>query len=257
MRIIILLTAVFGFSVASAQTTPLELVKASNHPIQYYVSLPKGWDPSRKWPVAVVLEAAEKDYKVNAERFVSTRGNLPFILVAPINTNNGNQGRRDPSIFPYSAETWDYMDKVGDCQFNDEGILSIISDVAKQYNGEEKIYVTGFEAGTHVLWSLVFNHPEILMAAVPVAGNWRNRCFVQEKITTDPEKKKFPIHSIVGELDEGFGPKGIVYGQWTSVRDLAVSHGYKDISETVIAKRGHVPMPEEVWAYFGPLIGKK
>ena len=256
MRKIILFVAIVAFSSASAQTGDLKLTTASNHPMQYYISLPKGWNSSRKWPVAVVLEAAEKDYKVNAERFLSTRGDLPFILIAPINTNNGNQGRRDPSIFPYSTETWDYMDKVGDCQFNDEGILNIIADVAKQYNGESKIYVTGFEAGTHVLWSFVFNHPEILMAAVPVAGNWRNRCFIPEQITNDPNKKKFPIHSIVGEQDEGFGPKGIVYGQWTSVRDLAASHGYKDISETVVAKQGHVPMPEEVWAYFRSLIGK-
>ena len=260
MRKIIFLLAmveIAGISSSIAQTSDLKLVKASNHPMLYYISLPKDWTASRKWPVAVVLESADKDYKVNAERFVSARGNLPFILVAPFNTNNGNSGRRDPAVFPYSAETWDYMEKVGDCQFNDEGLLNIVTDVAKQYNGEEKIFLTGFEAGTHVLWSMVFNHPEILMVAVPVAGNWRNRCYVAEKVTTDPSKKKFPIHSIVGELDEGFGPKGSIYGQWTGVRDLASSQGYKDISETVVPKKGHVPMPAEVWEYFGGLIGKK
>jgi len=250
------MVAIAGIS-ASAQTSELNLVKASNHPMQYYISLPKGWDASRQWPVAVVLEAADKDYKVNAERFIATRGNLSFIIVAPLNTNNGNSGRRDPAVFPYSTETWDYMEKVGDCQFNDEGILNIIADVAKQYNGETKVYLTGFEAGTHTLYSMVFNHPETLMAAVPVAGNWRNRCYVAEQITKDPNKKKFPIHSIVGELDEGFGPKGMVYDQWTSVRDLASSNGYKDISETVVPKKGHMPMPGEVWKYFGSLIGKK
>ncbi|HRI78687.1 MAG TPA: hypothetical protein PLR06_04050 [Cyclobacteriaceae bacterium] len=246
-----------GISNSWAQATDLVLIKASHHPMQYYLSVPKGWNASRKWPVVVVLEAAEKDFKANAERFISTRGDLPFIIVAPINTNNGNAGRRDASLFPYSNETWDYMDKVGDCQFNDEGLVNIIADVAAHNNGESKVYLTGFEAGTHVLWSMVFNHPEVLMAAMPVAGNWRNRCFVEEHITTDPAKKEFPIHSIVGELDEYFGPKGGNYVQWTAVRDLASSHGYQNISEVVIPKKGHAPMPEEVWKYLMALIGKK
>jgi len=94
--------------------------------MQYYLSLPKGWNKNAKWPVVVVLEAAEKQYKLNAERFLFHTGRFALLLVAPINTNNGNQGRRDASLFPYSAETWDYMEKVGDCQFNDEGLKQVI-----------------------------------------------------------------------------------------------------------------------------------
>src|SRR5690242_4395765 len=120
---LILLTAITTF--AQTNSSEHQLIKAENHPMQYYLSLPKGWSKDKQWPVVIILEAADKEYKKNMERFIAARGEMPFILVAPFNTNNGNQGRRDKKLFPYSTETWDYMDKVGDCQFNDEGIKNI------------------------------------------------------------------------------------------------------------------------------------
>ena len=253
------LTILFSNSLVLGQAGSSELLlkTASNHPMQYFVSLPKEWDKSKKWPVVMILEAADKEYKVNAERFLKVRGNSPFILVAPYNTNNGNAGRRDEKIFPYSKETWDYIDRIGDCQFNDDGIHQIILDVTKEYNGEEKIYLTGFEAGTHTLWSIVFNHPEYLKTAVSVAGNFRNRCIEPSKVSNDGSKKSLPIHSIVGEADEYFSPSGKFYNQWTDVKALAISSGFQNISETVIPKKGHVPMPEEVLAYITTLVDKK
>jgi predicted peptidase len=244
--------SIFGQDSSSA----LQLKTANNHPMQYFVSLPKGWNKSKKWPVVMILEAADKEYKTNAERFLKARGETPVILVAPYNTNNGNSGRRDEKVFPYSKETWDYIEKVGDCQFNDDGIHQIIQDVSKDFSGEEKIYLTGFEAGAHALWSIVFNHPEYLKAAIPVAGNFRNRCIEPSKISKDSSKKNLPIHSIVGEEDDYFSPLGKVYNQWIEVKTLGEKNGFSNISETVISKKGHVPMPEEVLNYINSLQKK-
>jgi poly(3-hydroxybutyrate) depolymerase len=252
----LLLFFLLALSFCIAKSQELSLQKTKDHPIQYYLSLPQGWSKAKTWPVVVVLEAADKEYQKNAERFVAARGAMPFILVAPINTNNGNQGRRDPKLFPYSNETWNYMEKVGDCQFNDEGIGKIMKEVAILYNGENKIYVTGFEAGAHVLWSLVFNHPEWLNAAASVAGNFRNRCVEPSKISNSPSRKNLLIKSFVGDADDYFGPGGKVYNQWTEVKSLALSHGFENISETVIRGKGHVPMPEEVMNYFNSLLKK-
>jgi predicted peptidase len=250
MKTIALVTATILFShsqiLSQNGSSQLQLKTASKHPMRYFISLPKGWNKTKKWPVLIVLEEAMKEYKINMERFVNARGESPFILVGPYNTNNGNSGRRDENIFPYSKETWDYMEKVGDCQFSDEGIHQIILEVVNDFNGEEKIYLTGFEAGAHALWSIVFNHPEYLKAAIPVAGNFRNRCIELSKISNDPSKKNLPIHSIVGEADDYFGPGGKVYNQWTEVKTLAMNNGFSNISETVIPKKAHVPMPEEV-----------
>jgi poly(3-hydroxybutyrate) depolymerase len=232
----------------------LQLKTASDHPMMYYISLPQNWSPSKSWPVIFILEAAEKEFKKNAERFVEARRSLPFILVAPINTNNGNQGRKDPTVFPYSKETWNYIDRVGDCAFNAAGINQIIHDVQKEFNGEGKIYLTGFEAGAHDLWSIVFNHPEYLNAAAPVGGNYRGRCVDVNAISKDPSRSNLPITALLGKNDEVFGPSGQLYNQWTDPKKLAQANGYNAVTEIVLADKGHEPLPQEVLAYFNKLL---
>lgn len=228
----------------------LQLKTANGHPMMYYISLPQNWTPEKSWPVVFVLEAAEKEFRKNAALFAEARGALPFILVAPVNTNNGNQGRKDPAVFPYSKETWDYIDRVGDCKFNADGIGQIIADVQKEFNGEGRIYLTGFEAGTHDLWSLVFNHPEYLKAAAPVAGNYRGRCVDVNGLSKNPSRQNMSIMAFFGENDEYFRPGGKLSSQWTEPRDIALTHGYKEVSETILPDKGHEPLPREVLAYF-------
>ena len=232
----------------------LQLKTANGHPMMYYVSLPKQWKATSSWPVVFILEAADKEFRKNAERFVEARGSAPFILVAPVNTNNGNMGRRDPAVFPYSKETWDYINKVGDCQFNADGIRQIMLDVQKEFHGEDKIFITGFEAGAHDLWSIVFNHPDYLRAAAPVAGNFRGRCVTAGNRSASGSKKDLPIRSFVGSNDEGFGPASPNYNQWLEVKKLALEQGFTNISETVIPATGHIPLPKEVLSYFSSLL---
>ncbi|MGC4021161.1 MAG: hypothetical protein QM734_04070 [Cyclobacteriaceae bacterium] len=241
---------------AFSQVNELKPIKAEKHPIQYFLSLPKNWSKDKTWPVVMVLEAADKEYKKNAEKFIAARGDMPFILIAPFNTNNGNQGRRDPNLFPYSTETWDYMEKIGDCQFNEDGIQQIIKEVSAKYNGEQKVFMTGFEAGTHVLWSIVFNHPEWLRAAASVEGNFRNRCIEPSKVSTDPSRKNLPVKSFLGDKDEYFGPNGKNYNQWAEVKSIAQNNGFENVSEKIVTDVGHQPMPEEVMTYFNSFLKK-
>jgi poly(3-hydroxybutyrate) depolymerase len=155
----------------------LKLVTASGHPMQYFLSLPDKWTKAKKWPIVVIIESADKEYRENALRFVRARKDMPFILVAPFNVNNSRSGRRDPNVFPYSPATWDIIEKTGDCKFNMEGISQIVADIQKQYNGEEKFFITGFEAGAHTVWQFLFQQPEKLKAAAPVSGNYnQNSC---------------------------------------------------------------------------------
>jgi poly(3-hydroxybutyrate) depolymerase len=232
----------------------IKLLKAKEHPMQYYVALPNKWNNSRQWPLIIIFESAEKAYKENLDRFVAARGDLPFVIVAPIHTNNGNQGRRDVNIFPYSVETWDYIDKVGDCAFNDEGIKNIVTDVQKQFNTEGKYFVTGFEAGAHMVWQLVFNHPEDLRAAAPVAGNYRGRCITEAAVSTNGAKKDLAVKGFSADNDESFGPKGVLYIQWQEAKEFAKKNGFENISETVVPAKGHVPLTDEVLSYFSSLL---
>jgi predicted peptidase len=250
--------AILVFAAAAAQqvtAAPLKdsvmLKTASGHPMQYFISLPEGWSKQKKWPVIVVIEAADKEYRENALRFVRARKNLPFIIVAPYNVNNSRSGRRDPAIFPYSPQTWDYIEKVSDCQFNLDGLTQVVKDVQSEYNGEDKYYLTGFEAGTHTVWQMVFQHPERLRAAAPVEGNYnQNSCMSAPLFSTDISRVNLPVKGFAGADDNVFGPKGPIYSQWQAAKKAASDHGFTKVDEIVIDGKGHVPMPDEVVAYF-------
>src|SRR4030095_11826856 len=115
------------------QPAALNFKKASNHPMQYYVSLPANLSSKSKWPVVIVLEAAEKQFKTNAERFITARKDMPFIIVAPFITTNGQRGHKDPSVYPYSSAVWDTIDKISICKFDIDGLQGIINDVKKDF----------------------------------------------------------------------------------------------------------------------------
>jgi predicted peptidase len=245
---IIKILLIWVSSLGVDSTSPI-LKTSKSHPMQYYVSTPKGWTATKKFPVVILFEAAEKEYKKNIERFIVARGEAPFILVQPIHTNNGSQGRGDPTLFPYTRETWTYIDKVGDCQFNSDGINAIYNEVRDEYNTEDRWYVTGFEAGTHMLWWMVFSHPELVKAAAAVAGNYRSRCVDENSIDRNP-KSSIIIKCFFGDQDELEKSGAVLYNQWIQARDVAKKKGYDNVSEQVVAGKGHVTMEKEVMEFF-------
>ena len=233
-----------------AQSSKPELKKATHHLIQYYISLPDHWSPKLKWPVVIAVEDANKQFKTNAERFIAARKSMPFIIVVPIITTNGGQGHRDPAVYPYAKSVWDTIDKISICRFDMEGVQNIIKDVKEDYAGSDKVFITGFEAGAHLVWAMVFKHPEMLYAAAPVAGNYRSRCLEDSSFSNDVSRIELPIKNFTGSNDKGFGINGNIYYQFIEAKNLALSKGYKNISETQVKGKDHVPLPEEVLDYF-------
>lgn len=239
---------------ATAMDDSLTLKKAGNHPMQYFVSLPEGWTKDKQWPLLVVIESADKEYRENALRFVRARGKMPFVIVAPYNVNNSRSGRRDPAVFPYSSKDWDYIESVGDCKFNLDGLTAIAAEVQRDYNTEKKYYLTGFEAGAHTVWQMTFQHPERLKAAIPVAGNYnQNSCMTDNPFSTDPARKTIPIVGFAATKDSFYGPEGRVYFQWMNARKAAEDHGFENVSEKIFPEKGHVPLPGEVFNYVNEL----
>jgi len=231
----------------------LTRLTATGHPMQYWISLPVCWHPGGSWPVVVALEAAEKEYQANAERFVAARGDRPFIIVVPYIVTNGNQGLRDPTIFPYTPETWATIDRVTGCRFDAEGLVQVLADVQRLYQGRERCYLTGFEAGTHLLWAYTFQHPEQLAAVAPVAGNYRGRCVTTEIFPSHAARASLPIRGFTGSLDRDFGAGGRVYGQYLEAKAVAREHGFLTLSDEVVPGKDHGPLPAEVLAWFASL----
>jgi predicted esterase len=243
---------------SECQSVTDTLIKSvsSTHAMEYYVSLPKGWNRNRKWPVLVVLEAAGKEFKLNAERFVAARKELPFIIVAPVTVTNGNYGKRDSTIYPYSAATWDMIDREGICQFDMKGLSAVMENERRNHNAEEKFYVTGFEAGAHLLWAMVFQHPEQLQAAIAVAGNYRNRCMEDKIRSTKKSTFDLPILGLYGETDSLFGKHGPMYLQWLEAKRQASQNGYRNCREREIKGKGHIPLPAEIFKNLALLLKK-
>lgn len=224
---------------------------ASNQLIQYYISLPAGWSKNRQWPVVIAVEAAEKRFRENALRFIAARNNLPFIIISPIIVSNGNYGRRDPSVYPYSSETWDKIDAMTDCRFDMEGLIQILKDVKAEYNGEDKVYLTGFEAGAHLVWAMLFAHPDILKGVAPVAGNYNGRCV--DAISNPSAVGNPPVSVFIGELDKECRAGGRFYGQLENARKAAKDRGIREVPEVLVPGKGHLPLPDEVLTWFWTL----
>jgi len=244
--VITLLTIATAYS----QSPTIELKKASDHPMQYYISLPNGWTAGKKYPVVIAIEAADKQFKQNAERFIAARKDMPFIIVVPFITTNGQQGYKDSTIYPYSKAAWDTIDKVSICKFDIDGLQSIIKDLKTNYASADKVFITGFEAGAHLVWAMIFQHPELLYAAAPVAGNYRSRCIENNTFSSHESRLQLPVKNFTGAADDGFGVKGKFYTQYLEAKNLAIAHGYQNLSEMEVAGKGHEPLPQNVLEYF-------
>jgi hypothetical protein len=167
-----LLVPVFSCA-AFAEATEPQLKTASSHPIQYYLSLPEGWVAGKKYPVVVVIESADREFLQAAMAFAQARAARPFILVTPLVLTNGGAGYRSVPPYHYSDAVWSRIQHDGPFNFDMQGITAIMRDVAKQYGGEDKYFITGLEAAGHTIWGILFNHPETVRAAALVCPNFR------------------------------------------------------------------------------------
>ncbi|MDB5253629.1 MAG: hypothetical protein JWP27_2798 [Flaviaesturariibacter sp.] len=221
--------------------------------MQYELALPRDWKKGVTYPVVIACEASEKEFRKNAERFEAARGTVPFIIVSPYITTNGNYGLHDTVVYPYRKDVWDRIDREGNCLFDDQGLLAVINDVKRLYGGADKVFITGFEAGAHLVWATAFHHPEQLFAAAMVAGNFRKRCEDGNTISGHPSRASLPLLNFVGGDDQDFGKGSRLYGQYEEAKELALTHGYTNLSETVLPGTGHVPVTRDVLEAFAAI----
>lgn len=233
---------------------PIQLKTATTHPIQYYLSLPDGWTATKKWPVVVVIESADREFQNAAEALAKARKTRPFILVTPLVVTNGGAGYRSVPTYKYTAEVWSRIQNGGEFKFDMDGISAIMQDVVKLYGGEEKYFITGFEAGGHTVWGILFNNPEVVRGAALVCPNYLGRWVEEPKISSASERVSLPIRNFVGTKDEICQPGNPIHTQIQKAMSVAESHGYKNVSLERIDGKGHERLADEVLAYFSSLI---
>ena len=231
-----------------------QLKTASSHPIQYYLSLPEGWTAQKKWPVVVVIESADREFLDAANAFSKARQQRPFILVTPLVVTNGGSGYRSVPTYHYSDEVWNTIQNSGPFKFDSDGITAIMQDVVRQYSGESKYFITGFEAGGHTVWGILFNQPELLRGAVLVCPNYLGRWVDEQHVSSAAERASLPIRNFVGTKDELCSPGKPIYAQVQRATSVAEEHGYKNVSLVQVKDKGHERLAEEVLAYFSTLM---
>ena len=226
---------------------------ASTHPIQYYISLPEGWTATKKWPVVMVIESADREFQQAATAFAQARASRPFILVTPLVVTNGGAGYRSAPAYHYSDTVWERIQNSGAFKFDLDGISAIMQDVANEYGGEDKYFVTGLEAGGHTVWGILFNRPEAVRAAVLVCPNYLGRWVDEQHISSAPERAELPIRNFVGTKDALCSPGSPIYTQMQKAVTVAEAHGFKNVSLVRVEGKGHERLADEVLAYFSSL----
>jgi predicted peptidase len=231
-----------------------ELKNASSHPIQYYLSLPDGWTAGKKWPVVVVIESAERDFQKAANVFARSSRRGQFILVTPLVVTNGGAGYRNVPTYHYSDTVWTRIQNSGDFNFDMDGITAIMQDVMKQYGGDDKYFVTGFEAGGHTVWAIVFNHPEVLRGAALVIPNYLGRWVDEQHISPYEGRRNLPIRAFIATNDSLAAPGSPIFSQLQRAMSLAKASGYQNASQVSVEGKGHEPLADDVLAYFSSLL---
>lgn len=232
-----------------------ELRTASTHPMKYYLSLPDGWTKDKSWPVVVVIPDAQRQFAANLAAFEKARGRMPFILVAPHVVTSGGSNYRLTNSYRYTEADWKKVRLAGDYPFDENGIAAIASDVQRLYHGEEKFFLTGWEAGGHTVWALTFRHPEWLRGVAPVSTNYLGRWLDESGFSQSASRRDLPIRILFCE--KSAAPQGWEHfsSQTNKAIDVAQSHGFRQPTLMQIRSRPHGPMAEEVLEFFNSSLG--
>jgi len=219
-----------------------------SHPMMYYLSLPKGWAPGKKYPILFTNEGAGCNFLANCTAFTNARADLPFIVVTPFTTVNTMQPV--PAKYFYSQETWDRISKDGRGRFDFEGALAMLEDVKKEFGGDEKVCLTGFSGGGTLSWQLALACPEKFLGFAPACGNFNGAAQFSNNAELN---EKFPIHAFQGDKDE-YLP--MLTQQWENAKANMDRAGFKNYTREMVPNTGHDVCVKQVLAYFADLLKK-
>jgi len=182
---------------------------------------------------------------------VKARGTRPFILIAPLVVTNGGPGFRSVPTYHYTKAVWDEVERSGNCRFDWEGISAAMADVTRLYGGEEKYFVTGWEAGGHTVWAMVFQHPELVRAAAIASPNYAGRWMKNEDFSSSPARTTLPVKMFQAGALPADSP---LIRQMGVAKDAAEAHGFRNVSSTLAPGKPNGPLADEVMEYFASFL---
>jgi poly(3-hydroxybutyrate) depolymerase len=175
--------------------TPPEQRAASTHPMRYFISLPPNWSKDRTWPVVIAGAGSGKEWTHNATVYAAERDKrkYPFITITPVAVTLG--AYRHDTRWPYDSVAWGLIEREGRCKFDIDGIRAIMADVAANFSGEPKAFITGFSGGGQLPIALALLHPEQFRVAMSHDGHREQR----RRLHADADFHKPGASDIPGE----------------------------------------------------------
>ena len=227
---------------------------ATTHPIHYFISLPPGWNAQRAWPVIVVIPDAEREFRKAAATFAEARGSTPFIIVVPMVLGGGGTAQQHKSDFDYPDSAWRVADRVGYCDFDEDGLAAVLNDVRRLYHTDSRIFLTGWEAGGHVVIPQVLRHPERMRAVAIVTPNFLGRCVVPSTRSLTDAESRIPVRVFGGDKDPAWASTSPLVTQSARFDSLAKTRGFRNVSDSLIKNGGHGALAADVVGYFASLL---
>lgn len=243
------LSSKFQAVLVKAATDRPVLMKASEHPMEYWLSLPKGYTPRRKWHILVTCEGAGSNFAGNHRGFVNRRGSAPVIVVTPCTLSTTNQLLAKK--YNYPQELIDKYQSGPRIAFDEEGILNAIKDVQALASCEEKFFITGFSGGGNPTYLFVFKHPGLLAGAVPCCANFSGQG-IDLQGGPPSEGLDVAVRILTGENDPHrqwthgqVGSPGIE-PQTDNAEKLLKKWGYTNYTRTMLPNVKHSPLQKQV-----------
>jgi poly(3-hydroxybutyrate) depolymerase len=185
---------------------------ATHHPMQYYLSLPPAWKKGGHWPVVVVIDSADREFKGVASAFAAARGARTYIIVTPLVVTNGGPRAREVPSYHYSPAVW----ARDPWEIDSSGLRAVLDEVSAKYGGSS-VFITGLEAAGHTVYAAAFSHPTWFRGVALVSPNYAGRW-----VPAPVDGRGLPLRVFVGAND-ALAPR---FAGQQRAQALASAHGY-------------------------------
>jgi predicted peptidase len=159
--------------------------KNSGHTMPYRLFIPKGYDPSKKYPLVLWLHGSGSVGNDNRKQIssASTLGTHTW-------TRSENQAKYPAFILAPQCPSGKAWTSPGELTT----VLEILAAVQKEFSiDSQRLYVAGQSMGGYGTWALIALRPNMFAAAIPLCGGGH--------VADAPRIAKIPIWAFHGEAD--------------------------------------------------------
>ncbi len=144
--------------------------------LPYRIYLPEGYSADKKYPLVLFLHGAGERGNTNSAQLTNSnedffgrmlgpnRNEYPAILIAPQCAGSEQWVDTPWADGCYSLENVAKSDEM-------EAVEELLAGVMETYSvNQNRLYAVGFSMGAFGVWDLMMRNPDLLAAAVPIAG---------------------------------------------------------------------------------------